>query len=218
MPDAVVIPPISTIVHLMVVEGSAFQEDNRRVQKVEAVLPRLLGSPDRANSVNGVWKAAGIRFELDRTRAVQYTPQDLGLTVQELQAHGPQIAACNPDSEHDQRVFRAIQDKFGLADFRGLQVFVWAKVRVGGGCSMSRPDGILGAVWLESISILQESDQIDPHAFRLTAHEIGHFLTLRHPPEDDPGPERLMTSTSLATNLTGDEIERAREQATIVLA
>jgi hypothetical protein len=215
MPDAVLALP--TIVHLMVVDLTVvdtpkLRKNNKKVQDIEGELPGLLASAEHPKSANAIWKPAGLRFDLDRTRTVQYKPQDIGLTLQELEDEGLEIQGeCNPDSQHDQRVFRTIQEKFGTAGFRGLQVFVWAKIDAGGGCAMSHPAGIVGAVWLEAHSLA------DPTGFRLMAHEIGHFLTLRHV-EPAPGPKRLMTKNFLGTHLTADELAQAKAQALAVMS
>jgi hypothetical protein len=212
MPDAVVIPPIPTLIHLMVVDAPQFHESNMRVVAVEQSMPELLAPPGPVRSVNSIWAPAGLRFELDGTRTVPYRPEDIGLTPEELEEEGLEIPGqCNPESEHEQRIFRAIQERFGQRGFRGLQVFIWAHIAAGGGCAMSQPAGAaVGAVWLEPHSLAGAA------GVRLMAHEIGHFLTLRHV-EQDSGPKRLMTEDARGTHLIADELTRARHQAGIVM-
>jgi hypothetical protein len=195
---------IPTIVHLMTADDTPFPEHNDEVKKTAERFPQLLSLADHEGSANAIWKPEGLQFRLDRTDTVRYRLKDVGLTDQ----RDDQIPlSCTPTSEHDQRTFRAIQEKFGIGGFRGLQIFIWARIANAGGCAMSHPDGTLGSVWIEAPGVM---DQV---GFRLMAHEIGHFLTLPH-----VGPStRLMNPGFQGADLHPDEIAQAKAQARVVM-
>jgi hypothetical protein len=209
--------PIPTIVHLMIVDDPRFRENNTEVKETEELLPRLLAPADHERSVNAIWKVAGLHFTLVHTKSVPYTLQDIGLTEQDVREEGNEVpGTCDPTRERDRQIFRAIQQKFGTQKlgtkpFLGLQVFIWARIDVGGGCAMSDPGGTVGAVWLEAPSLH------DPTGFRLMAHEIGHFLTLRHVDSPPDGPKLLMSRDFRGTVLTQDEIAQAKAHAHAVM-
>jgi hypothetical protein len=205
---------IPTIVHLMLADDTPFPKHNEEVRKTEEVFPQLLSSADDEKSVNAIWNPAALQFKLDRMETVRYHLRDFGLTAQQVIEEGEEIMiACSaPPTEAEQRVFRALQDRFGRRGFRGLQVFVLARVLTTGGdniggCAMSQPAGTIGSAWLDQVAVT------DPAGFRILAHEIGHFLTLPHV----ESPKRLMLASVGGMDLIPDEIAKAKTHAHTVM-
>ncbi len=205
---------IPTIVHLMLADDTPLPKHNEQVRKTEEVFPQLLSSADHDKSVNAIWKSAVVQFKLDRTDTVRYRLKDFGLKAQEVSEEGEEITiACSgPPTEAEERVFLAMQERFGSRDFRGLQVFVLARVLTTGGeniggCAMSQPGGTIGSAWLDAPSVT------DPAGFRILAHEIGHFLSLPHV----ESPSRLMNKNVEGMDLMPDERARANKQAQKVM-
>src|SRR5262245_35595340 len=160
---------IPTILHLMVADDTPFPKHNQEVLKSTDTLRELLSLTEKKNTANAIWKPAGLQFRLEDTKTVHYHLKDIGLTPQDIKEDGNEVQlSCDPNSPHGQHVFRSIQDKFKMQDDRALQIFMWARIAVGGGCAMSHPNGQVGSVWLEAQSVS------DPAGFRLVAHEIGH--------------------------------------------
>jgi len=195
-------------------EDTPFPKHNEQVRKTGEVFPQLLSLADHEKSVNAIWKSAALQFKLDRMETVRYRLKDFDLTAREVSEDGEEITiACSaPPTDVEQRVFRAMQERFGSRGFRGLQVFVLARVLTTageniGGCAMSQPAGTIGSAWLDQVAVT------DPAAFRILAHEIGHFLTLPHV---EP-PRRLMVASVAGMDLMPDEIAKARTQAHIVM-
>lgn len=210
--ELVNVPPIPTIAHLMVAKDTPFPKHNEEVRKSEEFLPGLLSLADDERSANVIWKPAGLQFKLNDTNIVEYQLREIGLTPQDVKESVNEVhGVCDPDNQHDQHVFRAIQEKFGKRGFHGLQVFMWARIAVGGGCAMSKPEGTIGSVWLEAQSVSGST------GFRLMAHEIGHFLTLRHVVDPPPDSKRLMTPDFRGPLLTEPEIAQAKQQARVVM-
>src|SRR5262249_26163119 len=105
-----------------------------------------------------------------------------------------------------------VQRKFGNKVFSGLQVFVWARIRIGAGCATSDPgETVDGAVWLEAVTPdTEEARQ------RLPATELGQFLRLQHPREGER-PKRLMAANWEGSALTEHEIDEAHARAQSVM-
>jgi hypothetical protein len=111
--------------------------------------------------------------------------------------------------------------------FKGVEIYVWAKLAgsdLTGGHAAPH-DGLPGGVWLEALSVNCNEDPA-----LLVAHEIGHFLGLKHPcrrsavndgcqPEEvcDPQDRRLMHPAFRGPNLTEEDIEQANNAVTKLL-
>jgi hypothetical protein len=174
---------IPTIVHLMLAEDSELPTHNKDVKDTEEAFPKLL-----EKSVNGIWRPAGVQFDLDGFNTVGYRLKDFGAK--------PGVVG------REEITFKC--------SFRGLQLFVLARIRGAdgevdmGGCAISElADGTIGSAWLDAPGVVGGS--------RTLAHEIGHFLHLSHVPD----PKRLMNGEvdGEGTDLVEDEIKIARKRA-----
>jgi hypothetical protein len=214
---------IPTLVHLMKHESTPrFAADNARVDAVSPLVPTLFkaeGANADGRSVNAVWGVARLSFALVESNETHlYTDDDIHARDNIVPGN------CDPREEELVR-FRALQQKFGRADFRGLQVFVWCNLTVGNGCGVSgvsdekiAPFGPYGhtrpgAVFVDTFGLLGPGAR----PALLMAHEIGHFLGLQHPDKHEhvdfdsgrlmhprfPGPKLLIP----------DEVQLARAEA-----
>jgi hypothetical protein len=207
---------IPTLVHLMKVGDPGFDQENHEVAQSKARLSTLFAgpaSPHFDQSANFIWRKARVQFALEGTEVGHYRLSDLGLNERDIRKFGDQVPGrCKPHDEKDRELFRTVQRKFGNKEFSGLQVFVWARIRIGAGCTMSDPgENVDGAVWLEAFSLDTEEARE-----RLTAHEIGHFFGLKHAPEGER-PKRLMAQNWEGSALTQHEIDKAHALARSVM-
>ena len=200
---------IPTIVHLMLAEDSVFPEHNKEVAATEELFPKFLAPADHQKNVNSIWNQAGVQFRLDGIDTVKYHLKDFGA---EPGVNREEITfACSaPPTEEEKKKAHEWQDKFGIKGFRGLQVFVLARIISKGGdaamagCAISQLDGgVTGSAWLDAPGAR------DSTGVRLMAHEIGHFLSLRHVQD----PTHLMNADSQGNDLSPDEIKQASKRA-----
>jgi hypothetical protein len=208
---------IPTLVHLMKHESTPrFAADNARVDAVSPLVPTLF----KAEGVNAVWGVALARLSfalVESNETHLYTDDDIHARDNIVPGH------CDPLEEELVR-FRALQQKFGRANFRGLQVFVWCNLTVGNGCGVSgvsdekiAPFGRYGhtrpgAVFVDTFGLLGSGAR----PALLMAHEIGHFLGLKHPdPREhvDFDSGRLMHPRFPGPKLLIPEVQLARAEA-----
>jgi hypothetical protein len=196
---------IPTIVHLMLAEDSELPAHNKDVRDTEEAFPKLL-----EKSVNGIWRPAAVQFELDGFNTVGYRLKDFGAKPGVVDREEITFKCSHPPTKEEKQRVHDLQEKFGIRGFRGLQVFVLARIRGAdgdvdmGGCAISElSDGTIGSAWLDAPGVMGGS--------RTLAHEIGHFLRLSHVPD----PKRLMNGEvdGEGTDLVEDEIKIARRRA-----
>ena len=116
-------------VHLMKSKESRFDDDNAKVDRAFIVLQTLFtadGAGTDGKSVGAVWKGAGVAFSLESHDTRLYTGDDIRARDNIVPG------SCDPQEE-DLVLFRALQQKFGLSTFRGLQVYMWANILAGAG-------------------------------------------------------------------------------------
>ena len=211
---------IPTIVHFMKATDSKMPGDkhNNDVLKTREVFPEIFASADHAKSVNAIWKRAAVQFKLDpnigTVPPVLYHLKDFG--TEPGGAEQIRFKCSSPPTEDERQWFRDMQEKFGSHGFQGLQVFVLARISsatgdVGmGGCTISQAGGVTGSAWLDAPAVMEHSQG---GFFRPMAHEIGHFLSLRHVQL----PKGLMNPDSDGGDLSDDELERAHKRAVDVM-
>lgn len=206
--------PIPIFVHLMKNRAPRFESENTAVANVLPVLQTLFEAGNNGNTktVNAVWKVAELKFAIQDNDEVFYTDDD----IHDRDNIVP--GRCDP-REEDLVLFRTLQQKFGRAGFRGLQIYVWSNIAAGVGCGVSNrpmpgfgPYGRTrpGAIFVDSVGLLDPSGR--PAV--LLAHEIGHFLGVQHPnPPVDFASGRLMHPRFPGPKLMDDEIELAKDAA-----
>jgi hypothetical protein len=182
--DALTVP---VIVHYMTVDtdrvdGSrraSANETNEGVLGGAARLEALFAPPRPAaapgeRGVNDVWVGVGIRLHLVRAERCAFDPPE----AQDFSLPAPAF--------NDLGRLRALSARFNTPGFAGINVYQWPKIRgVGGYASAPRADGPFpgpGSVWFHVLSLQQTAPL--PSGWRsnvlLMAHEVGHYLTLRH--------------------------------------
>jgi len=217
MKDATAVT-IPTIVHLMLATDSKIPGDqhNKDVLNTRVVFPKIFASADDTKSVNAIWKPAAVQFDLGGIDTVQYRlKEDFGVEPG-VESEEIRFECSEQPTEEEQQRFRALQDKFGSRSFKGLQVFVLARMASTsgcasmGGCAMSQPAGVTGSAWLDQGAVIDHSLGF----FWSMAHEIGHFLKLHHvhDPEND-----LMNPGAKGKALSQDECEIANQRAKEVM-
>jgi hypothetical protein len=226
MPNDIDIP---VVVHYM--QHLAFPSHS--VQKVlnRADVDRALG-PD--GLFNRVWApAAQLRMRLHEVQEHQYRLADFGYTTE---------FEYVPHPESDRRLYQDLVSRFANARYqtahgsgavagvrRPLDVFLFWKIDVYAGYAVPprvppqqgpRP----GAVWLDTDCLGDEQ------CTRLFAHEVGHYLGLRHPCRrpmtavtdgrgenlpacGDADADRLMGPGWEGSRLVDSELRQARDRA-----
>jgi len=205
---------IPSLIYLMLHKESEFRAHNQLVGRAGAFLSRLLaGERDHlySESVNTIWRAAGIEFSLAGRDVRYYSSEDV------RSRHNILPGDCRPTKAR-LAPFRALQEKFGRQDFYGLHTFIWWNLEAGGGCGLSTRYGTSGgvsqpgAIFLEAVALVGRLADRPPHL--LVAHEIGHFLGLPHPDESvGSDSKRLMHPSYPGPVLTRGEIARAGAEA-----
>ncbi|HKZ05551.1 MAG TPA: hypothetical protein VJU81_08785, partial [Methylomirabilota bacterium] len=172
--------------HYMTVDGTGMEGDRRaRVDAMNASvlasgapLEALFGpprpaAPEGERGVNDVWEGFGIRLIIVRAERCAFDPQEAG---------GVPLPAPSFD---DLGRLRRLSARFNTPGFGGINVYQWPDIRgIGGYASAPRTEGPFpgpGSVWFKVDSVLLFGTFFGwrSHVL-LMAHEIGHYLTLRH--------------------------------------
>ena len=183
--DSLALP---VVIHYMTVDGGGLEGAGRAradamnasVLSSAAPLEALFAPPRPAGpvgerSVNDVWGGSGIRLIVVRAERCVFDPQDAG---------GVPLPA---PSFADLSRLRALSRRFNTPGFGGINLYQWPQIQglIGGYASAPRAEEPFpgpGAVWFHVASVTAVAPFPSgwmSHVL-LMAHEIGHYLTLRH--------------------------------------
>jgi hypothetical protein len=213
---------IPVIVHLMKNMSPRFADNDIGRDFTTGELQNLFAPDGRMNTI---WGQAAIRFVLHRIERCEYSSSDFEIVERENEMIESPLLDC-------QDRFWKISQAYNLRDVSGVDVYLWWDIvpATAGYAAPHRKDGTRrhGAIWVDRDCLNEDCGQV-------LAHEAGHFLGLCHTCRMTSAPsnscrfrrcpttrlpnctrvpkKRLMRADWAGTDLTSDEIERARERA-----